>query len=378
MTSIHRRVVNAGWLAAMLLVGAGCSSEADDPASDGGSGGGSVGGSGGSPGGGSTGNTGGSTGTGVCLSDGMIAITDATNYQLHSDLAVVSQTVKDGTDITFDWSAVNEDFYGRAVDPLTDIDGVLVTLWGLTEEQLRDTINQDQLKPKNAKGALTAFPKEFPAGASPTSVKLLEMNSFKNEVPIEEIEARFDTTRADYQYPQATNTFMMSVSTGSDPTKNSRMVGFFKLDHASTNSTVALTNDSSDMTWEVHLANIQQLLVPASQASLTIDWSQMTTNAANGEYVVSQITEAVVAHYASLTLTDLEQQFLELRNIADGFWSAEVTSGTSIALGDAKDANGAAFPGIDASGVWLVALFPNPKNYNNPAPWSITVLRPCG
>ena len=171
---------------------------------------------------------------------------------------------------------------------------------------------------------------------------------------------------------------MMSVSTGSDPTKNSRMVGFFKLDHASTNSTVALTSDSSDMTWEVHLANIQQLLVPASQPSLSIDWSQMTTNAANGEYVVSQITEAVVAHYASLTLPDLEQQFLELENMSDGWWNAEVTSGSSIALSDAKDANGSAFPGIDASGVWLVALFPNPDNYNNPAPWSITVLKPCG
>jgi hypothetical protein len=375
MASTHIQVVNAGLFAAMVLVGAGCAGESTDPASDGGSGGG---GSGGSPGGGSTGSPGGSTSTGVCLSDGVIAITDDTNYQLRTDLAVVSQTVRDGTDITFDWSAVAKDFYGRTVDPVNDIDGVLVSLWGLTEEQLRDNINQDKLVPKNAKGALTAFPKEFPAGASPTSVKLLEMNSFKSEAPIEEIEARFDTTRPDYQYPQDTNTFMMSVSTGSDPTKNSRMVGFFKLDHASTNSTVALTSDSSKMTWEAHLANIQQILVPASQASLSIDWSQMTTNAANGEYVVTQITEAVVAHYASLTLTDLEQQFLELRNIADGFWSAEVTSGTSIALSDAKDANGAAFPGIDASGVWLVALFPDPEHHNNPAPWSITVLGPCG
>ena len=378
MTSTHRQVVNAGLFAAMVLVGAGCSGESTDPASNGGSGGGSVGGSGGSPGGGTTGSTGGSTSTGVCVADGMIVITNDTNYQLSSDLTVASQTIKDGTDITFDWSAVTKDFYGRPVDPVADIDGVLVTLWGLTETQLRDNINQDKLRPKNAKGALTAFPKEFPEGSSLTSVKLLEMNSFGNEVPIEEIEQRFVTTQENYAYPQDTNTFMMSVSSGSDPTKNSRMVGFFKLDAAAANSTLALTGDSAKMTFEVHLANIMQILVPASQAALTIDWSQMLTNAVGGEFLVSQITEAVVAHYASLTLEGLEEQFLDLENIADGWWSAEVTSGSSIDLSTAKDASGAVFPGIDASGVWLVALFPNPKLYNNPAPWSITVLRPCG
>jgi hypothetical protein len=365
----------------MILVGAGCS-ESADPASNGGSGGGSVGGSGGSSSGGSTSGTGGSTSTGTCVSDGNIVITNDTNYQLSSDLTVVSQTVMDGTDITFDWSAVTKDFYGRTVDPATDIDGVLVTLWGLTEPELRDNINKDELRPRNAKGALTAFPKDFPAdfpeGHSPTSVKLLEMNSFRNEVPVEEIEQRFVTTQENYAYPQDTNTFMMSVSTGSDPTKNTRMVSFFKLDHASTNSTVALTNDSAKMTFEVHLANIQQILVPASQPSLTIDWSQMTTNAVGAEYLVSQITEAVVAHYASLTLQGLEEQFLELESLADGWWSAEVTSGSSIDLSTAKDASDGAFPGIDASGVWLIALFPNPEQYNNPAPWSITVIRPCG
>ena len=130
------------------------------------------------------------------------------------------------------------------------------------------------------------------------------------------------------------------------------------------------------MDWEAHLANAKPFLVPAGQPGLSIEWGNMTTNAIGNPYDKSQITEAVVAHYASLTLTDLEEQFLYLEERADGWWSGEVVSGSTMDLSTLTDKNGATFPGIDSSGVWLVALFCT-ANCNNPAPWSITVLKPC-
>ena len=82
-----------------------------------------------------------------------------------------------------------------------------------------------------------------------------------------------------------------------------------------------------------------------------------------------------MAHYSTATVADLQKQFLDLQDIADGWWSGPVVSGASINLGALVDAGGATFPGIDSSGVWLAALFCG--NCNNPAPWSITILEPC-
>ena len=302
-------------------------------------------------------------------------ITDDTNYTFKFTLTIQSTTVKDKTDLTFDWSAVTKDFLGLTLDPVKDIDLVVVSAWGMTEQEITDNLNKDKLPLNSNKGALTAYPGEE---TDFTSVKLTELSSFHNEVPEDVLWSYFDTSTENYQYPQDKNTFMMIVASGTTPGKDSRMLGFFKLDPASTNNTVALTNDSTKMEWEAHLANIKPIFVPANQASLSIDWKNMTVNAIGNPYDVSQITEAVVAHYATLTLEDLEQQFLYLEDEADGWWSGEVISGTTMDLSTLKDEGGAAFPGIDSNGVWLVALFCTSSQCNNPAPWSITVLKPCG
>jgi hypothetical protein len=102
----------------------------------------------------------------------------------------------------------------------------------------------------------------------------------------------------------------------------------------------------------------------------------MTTNAIGNAYTYSQITLAAVAHYKTETLAQLQANFLNLEDIADGWWSGPVVSGASIDLSGLTDSGGAAFPGIDGTGVWMAALFCG--NCNNPAPWSITILQPCG
>jgi hypothetical protein len=377
MTSTRRQMVHAGFWAAVALLGLGCSGQTDDPADAGtdtggsGSGGSGSGGSTGSTGG-STGSTGGSTGAGTCLTDGQLVITDDTNYSFKSTITIKSVTVKDKTDLVFDWSAVTKDFFGRTIDPVKDIDMLLVSLWGMSEQDLADNLNKDNLPLKNNKGALTGWPTD-----NFTSERLLELDSFHNEVPVEEVWARFDTSTENYQYPQDKNTFMMTVASGTTAGKDSRMLGFFHVDPNAPDTTVALNNESTSMVWEAHLANNKQLLVPAGKADLTIDWKNMTTNAIGNPYDVSQITETVVAHYANLTLPDLETEFLYLEEKADGWWSGEVLSGTSVNFSTLKDKNDSAFPGIDATGVWLVALFCT-SQCNNPAPWSITVIRPCG
>jgi hypothetical protein len=343
---------------AVLSLALGCSGDDDDDGTP------SAGGTGGTPGVGGAGPT-------ACLDDGQIVITDDSNYSFSSTLTIQSTVVKDATDLVFDWSALSVDFFDAPVNPSADIEMVLVSLWGQTETELAANINKDNLPIADNKGAITYYPE-----SGETSANLLNFTIFGNELPEDELWSRFDTSYAGYQYPPETHTFMVMAASGVEPGKDSRMLGFFRLDPTSTNTTVALTNASTQMDWSVQLASKPQFPVPAGNPALTLDWTNMTVNALGNPYLGDQITEVVVAHYATMTLTDLEQQFLFLEDRADAWYSGEVYAGTTLDLSTLADANGAPFPGIDATGVWLAAAFCT-SNCNNPAPWSITLLTPC-
>ncbi|MBN1609552.1 MAG: hypothetical protein JW940_23170 [Polyangiaceae bacterium] len=309
---------------------------------------------------------------GECRSDGRIVITDDSNYSLQSVLSIQTTAVKDGENLTFDWSDVTQDFFGRPIDPVKDIDLVAVSLWGMTVEELAGSLNRDHLPVYNNLGALFAYPKD-----DFTSVNLLEMGAVGGfEVPQEEVWSRFDMSTPNYQYPPETHTFMMTASSGTNPTRDVRMIGLFKLDPTSTNTTVALSNTSTTMEYSVALADVPPIAVPAATRALTVDWSRMTVNALGNPFDATQITEAVVAHYADYTPVELEEHFLYLREEATAWYSAEVLAGNSVDLGTLTDADGTRFAGIDGTGVWVVALFCT-ANCNNAAPWSITILRPC-
>ncbi len=301
------------------------------------------------------------------------SITDDMNYTFTSSVAVEMATLRDATDLRFDWSAVTHDFFGRPIDPATDIDMVLISLWNLTPEALSQSIARDQLERNASEGAIMTYP-----DGTYTSQNLLSFGVLGNPLPDEsEIWSRFDTQNPEFEYPQDQYTFLLSASSGTTPGRGSRMLGFFNLDPNSDVTELALTNDSTELDYTVDLARTKPAMVPAAQPSLTIDWSQMTLNAFGNDYPPTQITYATVAHFPTTSLADLEAQFLTLEDIADGWWSAEVLTGVSIDLGTLTDENGATFPGIDDTGTWVVALFCTAGDCNNPAPWSITILSAC-
>ena len=362
MMRVGKNTSTIGLLAVLSLAAVSCSDESSD-----------------SEGAGGMAGTGGGGGGGTCLSD--LVITDATNYTFSYNLTIESTTVKSGLDLTFDWSQLTQDFYGRPLDVNTDINMVLVSLWGMTEQVLTENLNHDNLPLSNNKGALTVYPAELQRnpGEARTNANLMEFNSFRNEVPLVDMQARFDMSTPGYAYPPDSHTFMLMAATGETPGKNSRMLGYFKLsqDPSVTNTTVTLHNQSTVMTHTVNLLNTPLQPVPANTPALTINWANMQTNALGATYDGTQITEAVVAHYSSYTVQQLQDRFLFLEDEADAWYWGEVVSGKSMDLSTlAEKTTSAPFPGIDGTGVWLVALFCT-VNCNNPAPWSITLLTPC-
>jgi hypothetical protein len=86
------------------------------------------------------------------------------------------------------------------------------------------------------------------------------------------------------------------------------------------------------------------------------------------------ITKMLVGHYKE-TPAELEQKVLDLDGIAIDFYQGDVWSGTSASFSSLKTSDGRSFPGIDDKGTWLVAL--QCGACRNPAPWYLTVLKPC-
>jgi hypothetical protein len=159
--------------------------------------------------------------------------------------------------------------------------------------------------------------------------------------------------------------------------RNSRMLSFFNLDPSSSNTELRFTNGSTEVEYEAHLSEARPVRVPVATPGITIDWTAMNTIALGNEYLPAQITQAAVAHFETTSLEVLENDFLNLRELSAGWWESRVEIGTSIELGALVDSSGAGFPGISADGTWLVALFCTTGNCNHPAPWSITILKPC-
>jgi hypothetical protein len=298
-----------------------------------------------------------------------VVITDPTNYSLTDSFSLQHVVLKDNTDLVFDWSRLSVDFFGKSVNPTTDVNTVSISLWKLQPADIEHALKVDDLPLGSNSGVITTFP-----DGTYTQMNLTGFNELGNPLPTDELWSRFDTATPNYQYPQDQYTFLLMAQSGGDIGKEPHSIALFNIDPSSSQMELDLTNDSTKLMYSVDLEQARPMLVPAT-APFTIDWSQMTTNCLGNTYDYSQITEAAVAHYTSKTLPELQQDFLNLEDIADGWWSAPVTAGASLDFSMLTDKNGAAFPGIDSTGIWMAALFCG--NCNNPAPWSITILQPC-
>jgi len=298
-------------------------------------------------------------------------ITDDTNYSLSNTLHVKRFSLKDATDLTFDWSGVTRDFFGKTVDPSNDIDLVLISLWRLTPDEIEAALKRDDLPLSLNQGVLTSYP-----DGTFTSQNLLGFDLLGNPMPESDLWMRFDTSNPDFVYPQDQFTFMLMASTGTIPGKNARQLALFNIDPDYESTSLNLTSDSTTLDLEVDLTRARPVPVPAGTPALTIGWKSMTRNALGNEYDGTQITRAAVAHFPLASAEELEEQFLSLRETADGWWSAPVLAGTSIDLSTLRDADDKPFEGVSSDGTWVVALFCE-DNCNNPAPWSITFLKSC-
>jgi hypothetical protein len=376
----------------------------DDPAGTGGAGAGATGGAGAAGGAGGAGGTGGTgmAGSGTGGSGGMtggecvqsaIVAKEVNNYSFTSDIQLTPIKIKSNTaDLTVDWSAVTTDFLGHPTDPMADIDSVLFVMLNLSVEEFEMHLNADDGTLKNFnQGALQLITENMVTSGNLQDFIVPDtMNTYRNNPDVKAgVDANLDPTITD----PTNHIVAVMPSEGTNPGAGSRMIQVFTVDPMEANTTIALkpntklpagmnghdggtTGPSMSVTYDVDLTSLTPVMVPAAKADLSIDWAEIMTNGLDREWLKQSIYMVSVGHYTQ-TLAELETQFLDLETIADKMYSKIVLADEPMPLSSLTDEGGNAFTGIDATGTWVLALFCDPRYCGNPAPWYLTVLKPC-
>jgi hypothetical protein len=311
--------------------------------------------------------SGGNDGSNESCNGTSLVASEVNNYTFSSTLTSPPISVSPNSELSFDWSSVTTDFIGHDLDTKKELNIVSVLMWTLPLTDLETKLNADTLQ----QSALTVVPLTIYTDGSSTFAKLFSFTLNGNTVQSSDILPYFNDT----DYPPDSYTYLFTAASGTTVGRGIRMIQAFQLDPNSTNTTVTMTSDSTKLTYTANLHSLAATRVPKGQSAITLDWSQMKTNALGNKFIPSNITTAMVAHYTQTT-TELEAKFLDIQLIATALYQGTIETGTSVDFSSLTDANGNAFPGIDdGSGTWVVAL--QCGSCRNPAPWYISILKPC-
>ena len=326
---------------------------------------------------------------GQCATD-TLQLQAASNYTFSSEIKLTPVAVKPKSELSFDWSGLTTDFLGRPTDPVADINSVLLVVFHLTLQGLADALNADDAGTKSA-AALQLITK---AGATSASIYDFGVPGVPEKTY--RTDANVKTTVDEYLDPAINDpsSYVIAVmpSRGTGLGKNLRTIQTLTLDPTSSVTAVSmagstrLTGDSgghsggtqgpsASVTYDVDLQHLTPVRVPKGKAALTVDWSALTQNGLGNPWLARSISRAFVGHY-SQSLAELQTQFLDLETSATAIYAMDVASDAPISLAGLKDAAGQAFTGVDATGVWILALSCS-AYCSSPAPWYLTVLQPC-
>ncbi len=307
------------------------------------------------------------------------ALTDAYNFQFSAALHATSVEVKslpvpDMQNLTFDWSGLTHSIMNEDIDPATDVDMLILSVWRYSQTDLEEAFINDRLYAEFRLGALCTETDGIATAADVMSSGWCYVDDLVVD-HIDGVAPYLDGSDPNYDPSAITHVALVKSGTHLDGALNIQMLKFVTLNPASDNTTVALDNDSASLEWRANLHTPKRIPVTDGDPNIEVRWEDVTVNGLGNKFVQTQITRIVVAHYP-MTVCTLEDNFIHLDTLQDAWYEKIFKEPTySIRLSELTDATETPFPGITADGTWIVALFCDMCNL--PIPWFITVLQPC-
>ena len=288
------------------------------------------------------------TGASVTVCAGNCVIEDANNFSYVTDLDLGVIELQEYSDFTIDWSELTTDLQGHAVDPL-DIDQVRVVIFPeLSKEEIAIGLSSDTLQQSDVGGYFIC------SSEGRTSCVISEFGLL-GSVP-----------GLDAYFAEGSGSWLFAL--GTDGEDGSRTAFFGEPMASSTNTVASVTDTLSSLTIDVDLHSLSPLGLAADEIP-TLDWSATTVDGLGNELFHEKVDLLEVGHY-DMTSTEVEDNFFDLRTLADATWTMDIEGETSADLalleGDAP------FTGVDADGTWLAVWWCT--SCENPVPKIITRL----
>ena len=276
-------------------------------------------------------------------SEGTVLLAADQNYDFTSSLDVEVQEIAAGQDATVDWSELSVDQLSKEIAP-SEVDQLMIVRFeDLEQEEVLDLAAKDCLKQKDVTGVVEVFPEDTATQALLSDFQLIGYNVDPAE-----------------QFQEDMGTFLLSVYT--QDMAGVRMSSFLAPSSASENNFIGLSNESSTIDYEVDLAAGNRLPLDTS----ALDWAELEVPTACGVFPINKFDGLMIGRYDTLSLAELEADFLKVDVLADELWTADIEGRSSLELSEAVNEAGEAFSGFDANSTWLVAL--RCFTCNNPAP----------
>jgi hypothetical protein len=283
---------------------------------------------------------------------------DGNNYSFESEFVIGSIAVAPESDLTIDWSAVTTDIRGRSVVP-AEVEQLLAVRFLLPQSEILEKIDGSALD------------------AADSDLQYLLFNSGVDSASITEfsiIGNPFDVAGLSVSDEQ---TWLLSMANVVGSRFDFLMNTFIVPTEGETNTTVALTNSSATLNFDVDLGSAEPLLASTTGPTV-LDWSGVTTDAYGQPLDLSLVNNLVIGHVADEDITNVEGVFLRLYDEADQVYDLSVNSLTSADLSLAVSrADGTPFPGFTADGTWVVAIECVRQECTNPAPLLLAVVEVC-
>ena len=267
---------------------------------------------------------------------------DEHNYSFSSSLSAHSTKIKEGEDATIDWSALQTDLLGTSIEEDPDVLSI-IRFRLLSQEEVLLGVNNETLKQSDLSGFVDYLPSE------------------ERQADISEFSIQGTNVDPASELLAEQGTFLILVKEKEDIVS----LSFFEPDPMSDNHEIIVDDDSVTLSYEVSLQASERLLLEPAR-EYYIDWSGITQTGMGNPINLDQLDRLVLGGF-SLSLAELEGDFLQIEQLAEELYTVDITGENAIPLDRIEG-----FTSFDDSLLWVVAL--ECSRCMNPAPHFVGVL----
>ena len=290
---------------------------------------------------------------------GDLWLTNASTYTYDGSLIVDSNPLAEGADSTVSWDGMTVDMRERDMADPAEIDQVAIVAFYISQQEMLDAIATNDLQQSDIRD-YRIFSNSEGVGAALFSEFTIFGNDFD---PSSEFMAPTD---------DSVWTWALLLITLDEGKQDIRSMMFIEPTPGESATEVAFSNTTAALDFQADLHSGEALKTLSDLDAYTLDWSGVTEDCNGHELDSSTADSLLLGHTSTTDITELENSFVQLLDVADELYRLYVYGETDANLFDAQDEEGNSFSGFTQDGTWVVGL--ECSSCLSPAPLTLTVV----